>query len=258
MFPKICTIGPFTVYSYGLMLAVAVLVCARLMIRDARRYRIAPEKIYDLVFAAVIGGIIGGRIFYILLNISFFVSHPFEIVMLHHGGLAWQGGLMGGVISTLWFIRRYRLPLAQTLDLVAPYIALGQAIGRIGCFLNGCCYGREVSWGLYFPVHRAHLHPTQLYAAGGLLVIFFVLKKFRQVSKVPGQVLVLYLVLASSQRFVVEFFRADHDVAFAGLSIFQIVSILILLAGLMVNRALAAGMARRSQPRESGQKSRDV
>ena len=240
MFPIICKIGPLTIYSYGLMLAIAVLVCARFMSREAKRDQILVEDIYDLIFWCVLGGILGGRIFFIFLNLDFFLQDLKEILMIQHGGLAWQGALTGGGLIGWLYIRRKQWPLGFILDLSAPYVALGQAIGRIGCFLNGCCYGREVAWGIYFPVHDARLHPTQLYSMAGLLLIFFILKEFRRISKVPGQVMVVYLILASLQRFVIEFFRADHEIFWAGMSIFQIVSIGILLFAVLLNIALVA------------------
>jgi len=247
MFPVIFRIGPLTIYSYGLMLAIAVLVCAKLMSRDAQRQQISAEVVYDLIFWCVVCGIIGGRIYFILLNLAYFISHPFEVIMIQNGGLAWQGALTGGSIGGLSYIRLKRLPLPLMLDLSAPYIALGQAIGRIGCFLNGCCYGREVSWGLYFPVHDARLHPTQLYSSAGLLFVFFILKKFQNRSAVPGRVMVCYLILASAQRFVIEFFRADHEILWAGLSIYQIVSIAILLIGIWLNAILVFRYRRRQK-----------
>lgn len=234
MFPTICKIGPLAVHSYGLMLAIAVVVCSLLMSRDAKVFGIKEEIIYDLVFWVTLFGILGARIFFVLLNLELFLNDPKEIIMIQRGGLSWQGGLILGSLTAIWYMRKRKLSFLKTLDLAAPYIALGQAIGRIGCFLNGCCYGREVSWGIYFPVHHANLHPTQLYSAFGLLIIFFVLKKFRNSSGVPGQVFILYLVLASTQRFFVEFFRADHTVLWGRLSIFQFVSLGIFLAGLCV------------------------
>lgn len=154
-----------TIYSYGFMLAVAVILCTFLLSRDARREGIETDVITDLVFWIVIGGIIGARFFYILLNYSFFVDHPFEVIMIQKGGLAWQGGLIFGALTAVSFIRRKKLFLPAVLDLVAPYLALGQSIGRVGCFLNGCCFGKEFAQGVYFPVHAARLHPTQLYLA---------------------------------------------------------------------------------------------
>lgn len=235
MHPIICQIGPLTIYSYGVMLAIAVVVCTLLLIRDARRQGFASQVILDLVFWTVLSGILGARIFFILLNIGFFIKNPLEIIMLQHGGLAWQGGLIGGTLAAVLFIWKRKLPLGKMADLAAPYVALGQAIGRVGCFLNGCCYGREVSWGVYFEVHGAHLHPTQLYAALGLLVIFFLLKAYQPHARPPGRVFFLYLILASIQRFIIEFFRADHDIVWMGLSIFQVVSLLVLIGALYGN-----------------------
>lgn len=186
----------------------------------------------DLVFWVVVGGIVGARVFYIFLNKEFFLEHPTEIIMLHHGGLAFQGSLIAGLITGLVFIRRRGLPLGRTLDLVSPYIALGHAIGRIGCFLNGCCYGKPWIYGIYFPVHEERLHPTQLYESLGLLLLFLFLKNLQSRNQVPGRVFIWYLLLASALRFGVEFFRADHLELFWGLSIFQMVSLGVFAAGL--------------------------
>ncbi len=221
MYPVIVQLGPLTIYSYGLMLAVAVIVCTFLLSRDARGKGISPEMVFDLVFWTVLAGIAGARFFYIILNWEFFRQNLLEIVMIQKGGLAWQGGLIFGGLAGVGFIKRRKLPLREMLDLAAPYIALGQSIGRIGCFLNGCCYGKEVFWGIFFPVHHAHLHPTQLYSVLGLFVIFVILKYYRRVSPFQGSVFLLYLILASAERFGVEFFRGDHQEFFGGLSIYQ-------------------------------------
>lgn len=236
MFPVICRIGPVSIYSYGLMLAVAVIVCSLLLSRDAKNFGIHADTVFDLVFWVVVSGLLGARVFFILLNLDFFINNPGEIIMIQNGGLAWQGGLIAGVGVGFGYIRKKNLPLWITLDLAAPYLALGQALGRVGCFLNGCCYGRTVAWGLYFPVHDAHLHPTQLYATAGLLFVFFVLKGFQKFSisagYAAGRVFALYLILASLQRFINEFFRADHTIIFSGLSIFQIMSVAFLAVGI--------------------------
>ena len=183
MHPIICKIGPFTVYSYGVMMAIAVLVCSTLLSKDAKRLKIKPEIIFDLVFWVVLFGILGARVFYVLLNLEYFRQNPLEIVMIQNGGLAWQGGLVFGMLAGFFYIRRHALAFRETLDLIAPYVALGHSIGRIGCFLNGCCYGKEVSWGIYFPLYRAHLHPTQLYESASLFLIFLVLRKFKELFR---------------------------------------------------------------------------
>ncbi|MCK5580486.1 MAG: prolipoprotein diacylglyceryl transferase [Candidatus Omnitrophica bacterium] len=237
MFPEICQIGPFTVYSYGLVFAVGIVVCAALMSREIRlapKYAVeglSVDMVYDLIFWVVLGGILGARAFFIFLNIDTFLNDPLEIVRLQNGGLAWQGGLILGMLSAVGYIRKKKLPFLKTLDFFIPYVALGHAIGRIGCFLNGCCYGKVASSGIYFPVHRARLHPTQLYAAAALLAIFFILKFVQKKTNIPGRVLVAYLLLASLQRFIIEFFRGDHVTVLGSLSIFQVVAVCVFVVG---------------------------
>ena len=234
MFPSICKIGPFTVYSYGLMLALAVFLCSYLLSRDVKKQGMESDFVFDFVFTCVLSGILGARIFYVYLNLDYFLSYPLEIIMIQKGGLAFQGGLLMGVIAAIIFIKRKGIPVLLFFDLVAPYLALGHSIGRIGCFLNGCCFGRAVSWGIYFPVHDAHLHPTQLYATLGLFFIYVLLKLYQKSSTITGQVFVLYIILASTLRFFIEFFRADHELIFAGLSIYQLNCLVFIMIGTYV------------------------
>ena len=246
MFPIICQFGPVTVYSYGLMLAVAAVVCTFLASRDAKKIGIPPGVIPDFTFGTVVAGILGARLFYILLNFRFFMDHPLEIVMIQNGGLAWHGGLIAATVVAIRFIREKGLPLATMLDLIAPYAALGESIGRIGCFLNGCCFGREVAWGIFFPVHDARLHPTQLYAMAGLFILFFILRHYRKIVKIPGDVFVLYLFGASLLRVIIEFFRADHYVLVLGLSVYQWVCVGLIAVAVYVHLRLKSRTRTRS------------
>lgn len=232
MHPVIGHIGPLTLYSFGLMLAVAVTVCAFMLSRDAGKAGLKPEVIYDFVFWVILAGIAGSRIFFIFLNLPDFVADPKQIVMISNGGLAWQGGLLLGAAAGIIFVRVHKLPVGLIADLSSPYLALGQAVGRIGCFLNGCCYGRESNWGIYFPVHHARLYPTQLFDTFMLSAVFLILKYFQSKSRVRGEVFCLYLVLASLARFINEFFRGDHVNTPVGLSIFQLVSLGVIFAGI--------------------------
>ncbi len=231
MHPLIGHLGPVTIYSFGLMLVVAVLLCSFLLSKDAKALGISQEVIYDFVFWVILAGVLGARIFFIILNFSAFAADPKQIIMITNGGLAWQGGLVLGGLAGLFFAYQKKLSLSVLADLSAPYLALGQAIGRIGCFLNGCCYGRETSWGIYFPVHQSRLHPTQLYDTGMLLVIFFLLKVLQKRSLIRGEVFCAYLMLASLERFINEFFRADHINTVVGLSIFQLISCAVFVLG---------------------------
>src|SRR5208282_5939882 len=234
MHPILFTIGPVTIYSYGVMLATAVLVCTYLLSLDARRYKISRETAYDLVFWCMLWGIIGARIFYVFIEWSYFSDNLLEIPMLQKGGLAWQGGFLGGALAGVWFARSRKLSLRPLIDLVAPYIALGQSIGRIGCFLNGCCYGKPVSWGIYFPTHHAKLYPTQLFECVALFIIFLILKKAQRGPHQAGFIFIFYLWLAAIERFIVEFYRADHDLLWGGLSLAQFIALGVFAAGLVL------------------------
>jgi phosphatidylglycerol:prolipoprotein diacylglycerol transferase len=216
------------------MLAVAVLVCTYLLSLDAKRYDISPDTAYDLVFWCMLWGIIGARIFYVFIEWSYFSDNLWEIPMLQKGGLAWQGGFLGGALAGVWFARRKKLSLRPVLDLTAPYIALGQSIGRIGCFLNGCCYGKPVAWGIYYPVHNARLYPTQLFECVGLFIIFLILKKAQAKPHQAGFIFVYYLWLAAIERFIVEFYRADHVTYWLNFSLAQFVALGVFAAGLVL------------------------
>ena len=191
-----------------------------------------------IMATALISGLLGARLFYIILNFDFFSQNPSEILMIQNGGLAVQGAMLGGFLAALIYIKRKKLPLLIMVDLSVAYAALGQSIGRMGCFLNGCCYGKPVSWGIYFPVHGDHLHPTQIYLVVGNLLIFFILRSFYKKNHVQGQTLCLYVGLASLLRFCVEFYRADHYQTFVGLSVYQWVALGFVLAAVSFSRKL--------------------
>ncbi len=239
MFPVICHIGPFTLFAYGLMLALAVIAASFLAAREAGRRGLVQADIYDLAFWVVLWGILGARVFYVFLYLDHYLQFPLEILMLQKGGLAWQGSLLAGTAAGVVFIRRKKLPLVPLMDMVAPFIALGQSIGRIGCLLNGCCYGKAVAWGLYFPVWGARLHPTQVYMSLGDLAVFLILRALQERGGQPaGRLFILYLALSSLERFVVEFFRADTLVLWGGLTLFQYTCAAFIAAALFINTRL--------------------
>lgn len=222
MFPEICHIGPFTIYAYGLMLVLAFFASAYLSSLQAKKENLDAEAIFNLLFWVFIFGIIGSRAFYVLLNIRFYLHNPLEIIMLQHGGMAWFGGLIFGTATAVLLIRKHKMKLFQTLDLLAPFIALGQAIGRIGCLLNGCCFGRESEVGLYFKVFDQILIPTQLYSSLLLLLIFIVLRFKQDAKHFTGEIFCGYLFLYALKRFFMEFLRNDSPRMFYGLTLFQI------------------------------------
>lgn len=238
MKPVLYQCGLFTIYTYGVFVAIAFLVSTFLLVREARQRRLDENLIYNLSIVLLAGGIIFARLFYVVLNWDYFRDNLFEIIMLSHGGLVWFGGLTGAFAFGLIFMKIKRMPVLPALDFFAPYIALAQAIGRIGCFFNGCCYGRESEWGIYFPLHHQILFPSQLVDSLTLLVIFIVLRIF-YAKRREGEIFCFYVMLAALQRFSMEFFRGDSRPFYNGLSIFQWISLGLFGCGLffyLVNR----------------------
>ena len=232
MLPELCHIGPFTIYSYGLMLVLAFFVCAYLSSAQAVKEQMDGEEIFNLCFSVFIFGIIGSRVFYVLLNARFYLHNPLEIIMLQHGGMAWFGGLIFGTSGAILFIKKHKMNLLRTLDLLVPFIVLGQSIGRIGCFLNGCCFGRESEFGLYSKLLNKVLIPTQLYSSLFLLLIFIILRLRQEAKHLPGEILCGYLFLYSLKRFFIEFLRDDSPRMFYGLTIFQILCLVMFFLSL--------------------------
>ena len=233
MHPIICNIGPLTVYSYGLMLVLAFALGTFLAVIEAKKEKIDPEIIFNFTFTGFVFGILGSRLFYVIENLGFYIREPLEIIMLQRGGLSWFGGLMLGAFSGIMYLKNKKQDVYKILDLIAPFIALAQAIGRIGCLLNGCCYGKSSPSGIYFSNQEAFLIPTQAYSSLLLIIIFIALRFFQDRPHKLGQIFFIYLLLYSVKRFFIEFWRADNPVIFAGLTLFQILSIVIFCISLV-------------------------
>ncbi len=234
MHPTICQIGPFTIYSYGLMLVIAFLVSLALLIQQAEREKVDTDIIFNFAFLVFLSGIIGARIFYVAQNASYYLENPLEMIMLQRGGLSWFGGLIFGSASGVAYLKIKNVPVFKALDLIAPFVALGQAIGRIGCLLNGCCFGKASEFGLYFRVHNAVLIPTQAYSSLALIAIFIILRFLQDRSHKTGEIFFMYLVLYALKRFFIEFWRADNEIIFLGLTLFQLMSLAVFLFALTI------------------------
>ena len=230
MHPVLFSIGFVTIYSFGTMIAVGYLLAGSLLWREARRKRKDPAVLLDLGIGMMLSALLGGRALYIILNLRDYLEDPLEAFRIQHGGLVFYGGLVGAILFTLFFIRRKHLLLWETLDEMTPYAALVHAFGRVGCFLNGCCYGRPTSlfWGVTLPGHKLPLHPTQLYESFFLIVLFFILRNVaRKKTAFAGSVFLLYLLCYGFFRFIVEFLRGDQEILFLGLTLPQFLSILL-------------------------------
>jgi phosphatidylglycerol:prolipoprotein diacylglycerol transferase len=233
MYPEICKIGPLTIYSYGLILVLAFGVSSLLAVQEAKRRGFEGEVIFNFVFAVFIAGILGARLFYVIENLNYYLKNPLEIIFLQRGGLSWFGGFILGAAYGVLYLKMRNLSVYKTLDLISPFLALGQAIGRIGCFANGCCFGKASSFGIYFPVYRETLIPTQIYSSLALLLIFVFLRLKQERPHRGGEVIFTYVFLYSLKRFFIEFWRSDNPIVFSGLTLFQLISIVFFLISLI-------------------------
>ncbi len=246
MMPILASFGSFHIFSYGFSIALGVLTALFLMRQQARRDGFpAPDQIYDIVFFVMVTGFLGARIFYVVQHARWYFDHPLEIAAFWQGGLVFYGGMIVSFISLGIYCRQKKISFLKILDFIVPYIALIHAFGRIGCFLNGCCYGNACSmpWAVKFPGMDAAVHPVQLYEAIYNLGLFFLLrflyagienrhKKPMRVwaywnrgqthetntclSPIPqkkwaGEIAVIYFFFYAAGRFGLEFFRTQEN-----------------------------------------------
>jgi phosphatidylglycerol:prolipoprotein diacylglycerol transferase len=209
--------------------------------RRAMRSGMAPERVVDLGPWLIGGAIVGARIFYVVTYWGeSFAGGPWtEIFMIQRGGLVFYGGLIGAIVTGFCYTRWHRLPFWAASDIMAPGIALGHMFGRLGCFLNGCCYGRPSSmpWAICYPAdHETHgmpVHPTQLYEAAFNLALAVGLDRFFYRKRFDGQIFAAYMICYGLLRMIVEFFRGDYSEAnrIFGLTPGQGVSMIIFILG---------------------------
>jgi len=222
MLPEITSLGPLTLHSYGLVIAAGVFLSLFLMTRSAKESGFPPEeKVFDLVFVVVLSGFLGARLFYVIQEWYWYRSHLLEIFQIWEGGLVYYGGMIASFLAFFLYCRSSRLPFLASVDFVMPFIALTHAFGRVGCFLNGCCYGR---WG----------QPVQLYEALFNLVLFWILRRRYGRRRFRGEVISLYLILYPAGRFVLEFLRGDQHPWLASLTLHQTLSLVFILMGIFL------------------------
>lgn len=242
MYPILFRIGSFEIRAYGVMIALAFIAATFVGMKEAKRKGYNPEIIQDLLFFAMIFGLLGARIYYVLFSEpSWYFSHPFEILAVWKGGLAIHGGLIAGFIVGFWFSKRHKIPFWKFADLIAPAMIIGQAVGRGACTLNGCSYGIPTSlpWGVIFTSPDAllppefkgiPLHPTQFYELFIDFGIFLYIWSVRKKVDFDGQLFLKYAMLYGVARFFIEFFRGDSLMIGGVIRAAQATSILILLA----------------------------
>ncbi len=253
-------LGGEAITSFGVFMLLAFLTGGYVIRAGLREMGEDPDKAWDLVFMGVVGGIVGAKLYYVLLNYERLASDPAGS-LLSRGGLVWYGGFLLATALVIWEIRRQKLSLPKSADIIAPALALAYAVGRTGCFLVGDDWGRPTdSWlGIAFPhgtpatsvdnIERLGIavdpalvekygqivpvHPTQLYEVGLSTLIFFLLWKIRGDGRAAGWLFMLWLALAGVERFLVEVLRAKDDRFFGALTLAQIISLAIIAAGII-------------------------
>ncbi len=241
MYPVLFQFGSITLYTYGLFVGLGFLAAVAFAGKQAKKYDIVQDEMTDLFFLILISSILGARILYVVVNFNEFTSDPISVFKIWNGGLVFYGGFIGAVIAAFLFIQKKGLPLGKTADIIAPAIALGHAIGRIGCFFAGCCYGQQcdLPWAVTFkdpaslaPLH-IDLHPTQIYEAISNFILFFVLIAIDRKKQIDGITFWFYIFLYGLLRAFIETFRGDPrgDFILTFLSVSQGIGISMSVAG---------------------------
>ncbi|MCZ6670270.1 MAG: prolipoprotein diacylglyceryl transferase [Acidobacteria bacterium] len=262
MHPILFKILHFQIGTYGLLYAISFLVALRVATHYARKEGIEPARILDLGIYALLSGIIGAKLFLYLIDLPHYLRHPEEILRTWRAAGVFYGGLLFALAVGLFYLRRHRISVWKATDAVAPAAAIGQAIGRLGCFAAGCCYGipADTPISVTFRNPEAYhltgvtldtpLLPTQLFHSASNFLTFFVLVFFYRRKSRPGTIFWLYLLLHGGFRFTVEFFRGDYrGPQIAGnLTTSQLIALAgFLIAGFMLLKILRSG-----RPAESG------
>lgn len=247
MFPIAFAWGPLEIHWYGVLMALGFLAGAHVASRLGERWGLEPQRVMDVAFWALLGGLIGARVVYEVVNwrdlvdscfapqrVGLSEPHCFEVFKIWKGGLVWYGGLMGAIPLTAVLLKRWRMPVLPTIDAIIAGVALGHGIGRLGCFTAGCCFGypTDAPQAFAFPngsspfnQHTSAfadamakaggwslpIHPTQFYEAGGEALIFLLLMLMVRYKRFHGQVLMAYLGLYAILRAITETFRGDHE-----------------------------------------------
>ena len=246
MHPTLFKIGSFELASYGLMTALAYLAASFYLFKRLHYIKLDKDTFWDIIFIAFVAALAGSKILYLLLSWqelgSTFSERALYAFKNFRYGFVFLGGAVTAIVSLLYFMKKKHLPVFKTADFFVVALPLGHAIGRIGCFLAGCCFGKptHMPWGVSFThphtlvppqFQGLPLHPTQLYEVAANLILFFLLQHYYKKPHKNGGVLAAYIVGYCAIRFVIEFFRGDFRGGFwLGLSPSQLISALAILA----------------------------
>lgn len=251
MFPRLVELGPVTLHTYGLLLALAFLLALTLAARLAQKDAISKNHVWDLGFVIILSAILGSKLLLVVADGGGYLSRPSRLLSMEFWQAAgvFYGGLMGAVLgSALYRWKNREFPFWKFTDSAAPALALGQSVGRLGCFAAGCCYGKpgDLPWAVTFTNEYANrqvgvplgipLHPVQLYESAAMFTLFLLLLLVHKKRQFVTQVFFLYLICYGVFRFHLEYFRGDQDRGFfldGLLSTSQLISLLVVPVGLV-------------------------
>ena len=226
--------------SYGLMIAIGIIVAASLFINKGKKRGYDEDSLLNLIIFAVIGGILGGKGLFIITELKNIIKEP--SILLNFGyGFVVYGAIGGGALAIYLYCRKKKWNILEVLDITVPGLAIAQGFGRIGCFLAGCCYGAETNLpiGVVFPQGSLapsgiHVHPTQIYSSIFDFILGFFLLYYGKKKRVHGRVMGMYLIIYSIGRFLVEFLRNDPRGSVGLLSTSQFIAIFTLVLGIII------------------------
>jgi len=238
MHPILFEIFGFPIHSFGIMVAIGFTFGLLRMLKVCPKYKIQPDKVFDIVILSIIFGIIGSRLLYVLIKHS---DYTFVTALrVWEGGLSFHGGLFLGILSIWIYSKINKICFLKILDLIAPSLCIAYTFGRIGCFLNGCCYGIATNffWGVPMPTESGIIlsEPTQIYSAIAGITIFFILRRLEYLNKKDGFIVINFLLMYGIYRFFIEFLRnhLPNDFIFGLITQGQIVSILMVLIACII------------------------
>ena len=247
MHPTLFKIGFLEIHTYGVFVALGFFVGFKMLLFYGKKSSFSLALIEKLTFLVFIFSLIGARLFYVLISWQEFASNPLDIFKIWQGGLVFWGGFLGGAITCIIFSIKNKMPLWKLADVFAPALAIGHALGRIGCFFAGCCYGKNTDsfLGVVFPENcpapaGIKLVPTQILSSILLFILFLILVIFWKRKKFNGQIFLIYTVFFSVGRFFMEFLRGDfRGNLILGITPTQIVSVLIFIISISFYRNLS-------------------
>lgn len=237
MYNDLFSVGPFTIHGYGLMIGIGFLCAVLIGDRRARSRGLSGDAVLTIAIIAIVSGFEGAKLLYCLLEIKRLVREP--LAVLSSSGFVVYGGIITGLAAVMIYCKKTGKDFLRYFDLLAPSLAIAQGFGRIGCFLAGCCYGRETDCAVSIVFHNSAiapngipLLPTQLFSSAGDFLIAAALILYARKERPRGMAGALYLVLYSVGRFIIEFFRNDYRGVVGALSTSQFISIFSLALGI--------------------------